>query len=185
MKKSLSKYCIVAFAVALALLLPACSDSGQASASSVQGTAQPQSETGSHPGAVAGASTGMGDGSIIGTLSAIDGSALTLALVGIPGGADGERPDMSGAPEGGEPPSGAQPPASGQKPPNGGGFESTGETKEIIVDQNTKITQMSSETALTANGLSLGAMLRVMLADDGQTATEIQVMGQNEGDAGK
>jgi hypothetical protein len=100
---------------------------------------------------------------------------------------DGWEPGDGSMPEGFEPPDGASFPADGSFPQGGGqpgGFESTGETMEIKVTDNTTITVMGSDDKVSLDDLETGEVLRVTLDEDGATAVSIIVMRQTRGEQG-
>ncbi len=101
-------------------------------------------------------------------------------------GSDEGAAPKSPPPEGEKPadaPSGMPEDASGL-PPEGGwqSPETTGESREVKMDASTSITVLGSDEALSLADIQVGELVKVTLAEDGNTALSIEILRSTGGE---
>ena len=161
-----------------------------------QGGEKTQNPAGAPPGQVSSTEDGQQENSIMGKVTAIDESKITLELVEMPqrgeGRTDGisdgkampedetppERPEGEITAEGGTPPElpeGETMPER-QMPPGGGELKTTGEEQVVIVSGKTvyAIDERGEAKEASAEDVEEGTFVRVMM--DGDTAVSVTIL---------
>lgn len=183
-KKHFSTAIVFLLSLSLLITFTSCGNRSSESASQVN-----PSTTGDRQGLPP---ANVDENHVFGVFNSFENNTLTIDVVDMRGGGPGGMHPIGSRPESGQfpqsIPEGETPPErpegqNGERPGGPGGKPvTTGETLEIVVTNDTKIT--SANETLKVEDMVQGDMLVVEIDKDGETAISIEVMRQMRGEQG-